>query len=313
MASTQYSNYVGGGQQNVQPRYEYENLGGAGRPQAYKDYQVRTLVAPNQSDFGIGRNNSALDAMMAGYDEESDMLTEKLTSIYDSYQGNAEKFGEDMQPIIDGLEGDLAGLTEWMGGYSDLLNEIKPNMVGATQLDPTANRYREEYVGNVASQADAADAAARREQASQGINPYENTGSQRESKLNRSAAIASASNQAHRDWRSDYNRDLAQEQNSNAMFADLYGKTGDHYGTSIGARTALAGVNQGMYDTTLQAQQAKAAGYENLYGNNQNSRTEALNLGVQEQNARQQQFNNAMSVYNSSDKGRQVVQKHPNL
>lgn len=285
-------------------KYEYKPVTRNG---LYTTEQLRRPIAPSGSGMKSFGGGSGIDAILSGLDEESLGITDKLRSIYDSYSGGLDTFTDNMQPLIDGLENDLVGLSDWMTGYGDVLDEIKPNMVGATKLDPNATRYREEYVGNVASQADAADAATKREMASQGINPYANAGMTRENKLNRSAAIAGASNQAYQDWRGDYNDDLVQEQASNAKFAELYSKTGDNFRTAIDARTAIANINAGVLDKTLQAQQAKSKGYETLYDFNADRRTEALELGKQSAATKQQSYNNKLAAFNSTNKDWEYV------
>jgi len=284
---------------NYDTKYEYDNRKAGST--SLTDLDQRRIAAPEYAGGGLSGVNP-LDALMEGLDAESTALTDKLKSIYDSYSGGAEKYGENMQPIIDGLEGDLAGLGEWMTGYQGLVEEMRPTFMGATQLDPNANRYREEYMGSVASQADLADQALKRDMASQGINPYENSGATRKMALDRNASLAGASNEAFRDWRTDYNRDIAQEQSANATYADMWSKTGDGYATSIDARTTMGGMYDRMYDSTLDAQKAKAAGYEGLTGLVEDRRSEALNLGNTKKSLDQAAYGNALDTYNSGNK-----------
>lgn len=295
---TNYSNLFSTKQYS--PTYEYSNVK---RPGGGARLKSRRLAAPDFRDY----SPNPIDTMMEGLDEESAQLTNKLKSIYDSYQSGLDTYNENMAPLLEGLENDLVGLNDWMVGYQDTLNELKPNFVGAVRLDPNATRYREEYVGNVAAQADAADRATRMDMASQGINPYANAGMNRQHKLERASAIAGASNQAYRDHRADYNADLAQEQDANARFADLYSMTGDHFKTAVNARTGISNIYSMQHNNGIQAAQNKAAGYEGLLGLNQTKRVEALELGKHHEAAQQNANALALNAYNSSNKNWEYI------
>lgn len=230
------------------------------------------------------------DKVIAGAEQESAALTDKLKGIYDSYQGYTKDFEGDIKPIIEALNGDIGKMEKWMEGYQGLLTEIKPTMMGGLQIDPTAAGYRAEYMGNTAAQYGAAEEQLRRQQAQQGINPYANTGQTRDFALQRAAGVAGAANQAYAAWRQDYNQNMQAQQQAMAQYAGLYGKTGDFFGDILNARANVGGFYKGIYDSRLDAQKAMAAGYEGLLGLEQQKWQTGL------QGAQQQSMINAQNA-----------------
>ncbi|MCB0628064.1 MAG: hypothetical protein KDC43_30075 [Saprospiraceae bacterium] len=251
---------------------------------------VKTRQVVNMDDQGgdSGRA-SAFDSLMRGYDAKTTELTDKLRSIYDSYDGYAAEFGDDIKPIMDAIGGDIDQLKDWMGGYDELLAEMKPGMMNGIDVENSAAGRRAEYMGNVAGQYGAAEDTMRRNMISQGLNPNSNTGATRDFRLQRAGALAGAANQAHTDYREAHNRDMGLQNDSRAQFAGLYSKQADNLNNIMQARGGLAGIHKSIYDTRLDAQKAKAAGYEGLTGLNENRRSEALQL--EQANAKQRQAN----------------------
>lgn len=206
------------------------------------------------------------DKVIAGAEKESQVLTTQLKSIYDSYQGYATDFEGDIKPIMDALNGDIGKMEKWMEGYQGLMTEIKPTMMSGMKIDPTAAGYREQFMGATADQFDQAQQEMMRQQAQQGINPYANTGQSRDFALDRAGALAGSANSAYAAWREDYNKNMQAQQAAMAQYAGLYGKTGDFFGDILQARAGIGNMYKGIYDTRLDAQKARAAGYEGLLG-----------------------------------------------
>jgi hypothetical protein len=239
--------------------------------------ESQTVVAPWSAGGNYELNRQVVDKptavthgwwddVIAGSEEQSAALTDKLKSIYDGFEGYATEFGGKIEPIMDALNGDIGKMEQWMEGYQGLLTEIKPTMMHGLQIDPTAAGYRAEYMGNVGAQYDQAQEQMNRQMAQQGINPYSNTGATRDMALNRAGAVAGAANQAYANWRQDYNTNMQAQQDAMAKYAGLYGKTGDYFGDILKARSGMADTYRGLYDSRLQAQIAKAQGYEGLLG-----------------------------------------------
>lgn len=246
------------------------------------DMPVSRINLSGPGGWGGNKQDNWWDKVISGAEQESAALTDKLKSIYDTYEGKFGEYQADMKPILEGLEGDIGKMTDWMAGYEQLLGEIKPTMMGGLQIDPTAAGYRAEYVGNVAAQYDQAEEAMRRQQAAQGINPYANAGASRDMALSRAGAMGGAANEAYAAWRDDYNRNMQAQQQAMSQYAQLYGKTGDYFGDIMQARAGMGGLYKGLYDTQLQAQMAKAQGYEGLLGLEQNKWQTGLSAAQQQ-------------------------------
>ena len=229
---------------------------------------------------------------MRGYDDKTAALTEKLKGIYDGYSSKATEFGEDMQPIMDAIGGDISDMQDWMGGYNELLGEMKPDMMHGINVERSPGMRRAEYMGAVGGQYKAADESMRRRQASQGINPYSNTGASRELGLDRAQAVAGASNKAYSDWFEQRNRDVERQNQGRADFAGLYSKSGDNLNNIMRARASMGDMQKGIYDVGMDADKATAAGYEGFVGLNENRRSEAL---MAEQDKAKQIQSNALT------------------
>jgi hypothetical protein len=239
--------------------------------------ETQTVVAPWSAggDYQLSRQvvnaphavtTGWWDKVIKGAEKESAALTTKLKGIYDAYEGYFTDFEGNLQPVLDALNGDIGKMEQWMGGYQDLMGEIKPTMMGGLKIDPTAAGYREQFMGATADQYDQAQQEMMRQQAQQGVNPFANTGQSRDFAMDRAGALAGAANSAYAAWREDYNKNMQAQQGAMAKYADLYGKTGDYFGDILQARASVGNLYKGMYDTRLDAQKAKAAGYEGLLG-----------------------------------------------
>lgn len=261
--------------------------------------ESQTVVAPWAAGGNYELNRTVVDKptqvkhgwwddVIAGSEEQSAALTDKLKSIYDGFEGYATEFGGKVEPLLKALGGDIGKMEKWMEGYQDVLTEIKPTMMRGLQIDPTAAGYRSEFMGNVGAQYDQAEDQMRRQMAQQGINPYANTGASRDMALNRAGAVAGAANQAYAAWRQDYNQNMQAQQDAMAKYAGLYGKTGDYFGDILRARAGMADTYRGLYDSRLQAQIAKAQGYEGLLGLEQDKWKTGL-AGAQQQSMINQQ------------------------
>lgn len=248
----------------------------------FQTQERKVVTGPGSSvDWG-GKSSNPLDDLLAGYDRESAALTDKLKSIYDSYTGSYEELEGKVQPIMDLIEGDIGKFEDFMGDYEGLVSGMEGDFLNSIIIDPNASRTRAEYMGNVASQYDQAEAAQRRSAIQQGINPYANRGGAREMALQRAGDLAGAANQAYGDWREQYNRDIQRQQAANEAYAGLYARRGDMYGDLLGARSGMLNAQRGLMDTRLAAQQARAQGYEGLLGLEQQKRQQALELGQQQ-------------------------------
>lgn len=249
--------------------------------------QQRNVVDGPGGAIVPGLKKDPLEEMLEGYDEKSLAFEDKLKSIYDGYLGQVDKFGAELEPIFDQIEADIEGFEGFMGDYQGLVEGMEGDFLNSIMVDPNASRTKHEYMGNVASQYEQAEDAMRRQAIQQGQNPYANKGGQREMALNRAGDMAGAANQAYGDWRESYNRDIQRQQAANAAYADLYGKKGEMYGDLLGARGGLLNARTGVNDTRLQAQQARASGYEGLMGLNEQRRNQAIQLGQQQAAAAQ--------------------------
>lgn len=240
-------------------------------------YKPVVMGSGGGTGFSIpGVGGDPWEKLLTGATKESDALMAKLKTIYDSYEGAIGNYEGDMKPIMEALNGDIAGLNEYMKGYQSLLQEIKPGMLGGINVEAGPEQRRAQYMGSVASQYGQAEDAQRRQMASQGMNPYANKGASRSMALDRAGALAGASNQAYSDWHQQHNKDVAQQQAATANYAGLYGKQGDWYGDIFKARAALGGMWGNIYDTRLKAAMARGAGYEGLVGVQEQRRAQAM-------------------------------------
>jgi len=259
---------------------------------SYVSHQTRNVVSSERSkeeQKAFDKRSSEFDSIMRGYDENTAALTDKLRGIYDNYSKNADQFGEDMQPIMDAIGADIGQLQTWMGGYDELLAEMRPDMMSGINVESSPKMRRAEYMGAVGGQYKAAEESMRRRMSSQGLNPYANTGATREFGLERAGAMAGASNKAYSDWHEQRNRDVERQNQGRSDFAGLYSKTGDNLNNVMKARGGLAGMYGDIYNVGLEGEKATAGGYEGLVGLNENRRSEALKL--EQANAQQRQSN----------------------
>lgn len=250
------------------------NLGG------FRNVQERNVVSGGGGGVFLGDSRTdPLEALIEGYDAESRALTNMLKSIYDNYTGIAGEIGDEFTPIFDQIDEDIDNFYGYMDEYQQLLTDIRPDFLSSIIVDPNAARTRNEYMGNVAAQYEAAEDEMRRQATQQGFNPYANRGATRDFNLSRAADLAGAANQAYSDWRGDYNRDIRMQQEADQAYAELFNRQGDQYGDLLNARSGVAALRKGIYDTRLEAERARAAGYEGLAGLVENRRSQALSLG----------------------------------
>ena len=245
--------------------------------------QERRVVGGTGGRLGGGRN--PLDDILEGYDEESQALQNKLKSIYDGYTGSYEEMEGNIRPIMDLIEQDIGKFEDYIGDYEGLVSGMQGDFLDSIIIDPSATRTRGEYMGNVAAQYDQTEAARRRQAIQQGQNPYADRGAQRSFALDRAGAMAGAANQAYRDWREDYNRDIQAQQQANEAYAGLVERQGGMYGDLLAARGGLAGMEKGLLDTRLAAEEARARGYEGLTGLVEGRRQQAIELGQRQAEA----------------------------
>ncbi len=250
-------------------------------PSGMRQQQERRVVGGAR----LGARRNPLDDILAGYDEESRQLTDKLRSIYDGYTGSYEEMEGNVRPIMDLIEQDIDRFEEYMGDYEGLVSGMRGDFLDSIIIDPSATRTRGEYMGNVAAQYDQAEAARRRQAIQQGQNPYANRGAQRAFALDRAGAMAGAANQAYGDWREAYNRDIQAQQAANEAYAGLFDKQGQMYGDLLAARGGLVSAEKGLLDTRLAAEQARARGYEGLAGLTEGRRQQAIELGQRQAEA----------------------------
>lgn len=240
----------------------------------------RDMVTDYKQDEDAAKQ---FNAIMAGHDATTAAYVNQLKSIYDNYGKYAEQFGERARPIIDAIGGDIEELNTSIVDYTKLLSEIKPTMMHGVKVDPSATRTREEYMGNVAGQFAQAREAQKRNMASQGMNPYANTGASRQLSLAQAAGQTTAANSAYKDWREQYNRDMQAKQQAQAAYAGLeMGKGNMVMGKGQLRGQQLSG-EQSIFGAQMGAEQAKAAGIEGLTGLAEARRAEALALGQQQQ------------------------------
>lgn len=227
--------------------------------------------------------SQALDAIMAGLDNNSNEFADKLKSIYDGYGKYAKEYGDKAQPIMDALTGDISGMEGYIKNYGSTLAEIKDTMLNGIQVDPTSTNTREQYQGAVASAYGKNEEQQKQAMESQGLNPYANTGATRQNDLSRTAAMTNADNQAYSDWRTQYNKDMQAKGELAGAYAGLVGKQADMQGQLFTGRGLLLEGQKGIYDANLGARKDTAAGYENLMSVNEQRRQEQLALAQQAQ------------------------------
>jgi len=220
---------------------------------------------------------------MQGHDKTSNDYVNRLKTIYDGYQSYSEEFGKSAKPIMDALSGDIKEMQNYIGDYGKLLGEIRPTMMDGVKVDPSATRTREEYTGNVAAAYGKQREQLNQQMASQGMNPYANKGASRDLALSEAGARTNAANTAYKDWRSQYNQDMATKANLQGQYAGLVGQKAGMYGDIMSARSGLLGANESIMNAKLNAGQAQASGYENLLSLSENRRQEALALAQQKQ------------------------------
>jgi hypothetical protein len=92
------------------------------------------------------------------------------------------------------------------------------------------------------------------------------------------------------------------QQAAQSQYAQLYGKTGDYFGDIMSARAGMGNLYKGIYDTNLQAQMARAQGYEGLLGLEQQKWQTGLAAGQQ-----QSMMDLQKSMFNA-----QLASKHAN-
>ena len=231
--------------------------------------------------------NEAFDLIMAGHDATTAQYTNTLKSIYDGYGKYAEDYDGQIQPLIESLTGDIANMEGYIENYNDILIQNKDTFLNGIVLDPNANRTRAEYTGAVADQFDNARKTAKHRMTSQGLNPYENKGAEREHALERAQSLGSAERQAYTDWRESYNRDKERQQNATGKFIDMQGRAIEGQGSIIDARRSIGGFYGDVMNAKIGADKERASGYENLASLSEARRQEALGLGQQQQeNAR---------------------------
>jgi hypothetical protein len=219
--------------------------------------------------------------MLAGYDAESKGYVNVLKNIYNNYQGYANEYEGDIQPILDAMDEDIGNLSGYLDEYRGTLGEMKPTFMSGIEVEASPAMRRAEYMGGVAGQFDAAEGAMRRDAASQGINPYTNKGARRSMLLKRALAMGGASNQAYDDWREQHNQDVQAKQQGMATYADLESRVPQMYSGVLNARGSMLDAHRGVLDTRLKAQGMKAQGYENLLDRTEDRRSETLQLGAQ--------------------------------
>jgi hypothetical protein len=232
--------------------------------------------------------NKAFDKIMAGHDATTAQYTNTLKSIYDGYSNYADDFEGQVQPIIDALGGDIENLTGYMDNYNELLASNKDTFLNGIITDPNSSRTRSEYTTAVADEYDSARESLKRNELSQGRNPYLNTGSTRSQALDRAKALGGAEGQAYTDWRAGHNRDVQSQQNATGQYLGLQANAGRMQGDIINARAGIGSIYGNILNSRISANKEKAAGYEGLTSLAESRRQEALGLGQQQQeNARQ--------------------------
>jgi hypothetical protein len=184
---------------------------------------------------------------------------------------------------MDALTGDISGMEGYIKNYGDTLAEVKDTMLNGITVDPNATRTREQYQGGVAAAYAKTAEKQKQDMESQGLNPFANTGATRQTELARTADMANADNQAYSDWRTQYNKDMQAKGQMAGQYATLEGKQADMQGQVMSGRSGLLSGQKSIYDATMGATQAKAAGYENLQSISEQRRQEQLALAQQAQ------------------------------
>jgi len=230
-------------------------------------------------DSKSGNDFEGLDEILAGNDQVSDQYISSIKSIYDGLGSNFSKYEGQMLPLIDLMSGDIDRMVESVDDYASRIHGMEDVFMNGITLDPSATRTREEYMGNVASQFAGAEDAMRRDMASQGQNPYGNTGSTRGFQLARAAATADAGNQAYTDWRKQSNQDAQAKQQAAMGYANLLGNVPGFNAQIMGARGNQGSMYTDLYRSKNESDIAKAQGFGDLLQLNEARRTENLELG----------------------------------
>jgi hypothetical protein len=227
--------------------------------------------------------NDAFDKIMAGHDATTQKYVNTLKSIYDNYEQYSKDYEGNVKPIIDALGGDIESMDSYISEFENSLSKNKDAFLNGIAIDPNAARTRAEYTGAVSDQYRTSREKLKRDMASQGLNPYANTGADRELELKRAEAMGMASGKAYSDWRQGYNRDKQAQQAATGTYLGLMGRAGDMRGSILNARAGIGDMYKGVLNSKLAASKERATGYEGLTSLAEARRQEALSLAQQQQ------------------------------
>lgn len=239
---------------------------------------------------------SRLDQAMSGLDAKAGEYEQILRGVYDNYSGSVDKYAGDIEGLLDAMDGDIAKLTGYIGDYENVLAEIKPDFMNGIKVEESDGQRRATYMGNVAQQYANSEQAQNREMAAQGINPYANSGNRRANLLNRNAAMAGAGNQAYGDWLTAHNQQVQADQGAKATYAGLAAKPAELQSGVVNARGGMTGIYSDLINQGLEADKAKAAGYQYLNDVNSGRRSETLQLAQNKQQSDTNRILNQQSV-----------------
>jgi hypothetical protein len=238
-------------------------------------------INPGQQNTGAA---NSFNSIMSGIDNTSNGYVSQLQDLYNQYGTNAAGYQANVQPIAQAIGTDITGMTNTNQAYQKTLDEIAPTMLNGIQVDPNASNTRNQYMGAVADQNKGAEQAMQQNSASQGQNPYANTGANREFALANGAGMANASNKAYNDWRTQYNTDMTNKGNLAASYAGLQSNLGAMENNVVNARGTQAGIYGGILGAQNTATGAQAQGAQDLLSYEQQQKQIQLQLAQQQQN-----------------------------
>ena len=273
--ATDYGNYFDfSGGPTLGYNYTYAP-GDAGIASGYVATPVVNQGVKNQSA------TNQFNSVMAGYQSTASDYVNQLQNIYTAYGDYAKQYGEEAQPIIDAMTGDISTLKTDTGNYGKVLSQIQPLMTNGISL-PNAANVQNQYMANEASQLNASEQSQKMNAESQGQNPYANTGANRANSLARASGMADAANSGYNAWQSQYNTAVEAQQSADANFAGLTGNKATLDSSVVNSENNLLGANKSILDANNTALGGQSNTTQALLGYNENQQAQQLALGQQE-------------------------------
>jgi len=276
MANTKYSGIFGGGGNPIASRGTTTVM----NPDTLNLDPRKNYLTFSQDNITNDKTAAfdGLDEILAGNDNIANKYSSQLKSIIGNYGTAFSTYKGNITPIIAAMSKDIDAANAQVDDYAAYVKSKQDSFERGILVEPNATARQERYRGAVADQYAGAQDSFRRQQASQGINPYRDSSANRDFRIKAAAASADATNRGYEDFRAQHNADVQKKQAALAKYADLLG-VGANLRTGLaGARGSLLDAQTGLFQGELESNRLKAQGINNLYKQNQDRRTEALEL-----------------------------------